>query len=73
PQISHREAVTPHDLAQALVDFAEQGIDLLIINGGDGTVQAVLTLLYTRKIFDQPPLLALLRAGTTSMLARDVG
>ena len=73
PQISHREAITPHDLAQALIDFAKQGIDLLIINGGDGTVQAVLTLLYTRKIFDQPPLLALLRAGTTSMLARDVG
>lgn len=73
PQILHHEAMTPLEVEQALVDFASHKIDLLIVNGGDGTVQAVLTLLYTRKIFPQPPILALLRAGTTSMLARDAG
>lgn len=73
PQILHHEAITPLEVEHALMALADHNIDLLIINGGDGTVQAVLTVLYTRKIFHQPPILALLRAGTTSMLARDVG
>ncbi len=73
PQILHHEAITPLEVEQALVEFAGRSVDLLIVNGGDGTVQAVLTVLYSRQVFDRPPILALLRAGTTSMLARDVG
>jgi hypothetical protein len=72
-QIHHGEAVTPAEVQAVLAGFAARDIDLLIVNGGDGTAQAVLTALYGQAIFARTPVLALLRAGTTSMLARDVG
>ncbi|MCK4507580.1 MAG: hypothetical protein KAU27_03495, partial [Desulfuromonadales bacterium] len=49
------------------------GVELVVINGGDGTVHAVLTTIGNGEVFARPPLLALLCAGTTSMLPRDVG
>lgn len=73
PHIHAAEATTPGELNAVLDDFAVRGIDLLIVNGGDGTVQAVLTSLLGQPGATPPPLLALLRSGTTSMLARDVG
>jgi len=74
PGIDHAEAVTPPDVRSALVEFAARGVNLIVVNGGDGTVQSVLTTLYGRNTpFTAPPLLALLEAGTTSMLAGDVG
>ena len=57
----------------AIRDFARQGVDLVVVNGGDGTIHAVLTALFTTEWPDHVPFLALLRAGTTSMIARDVG
>ena len=72
-EVTHREAFEPDSIFKALSDFSREGIELLVINGGDGTVQAVLTNLGNQKIFARPPLLSLLRAGTTSMLPRDVG
>jgi diacylglycerol kinase (ATP) len=73
PGIHHAEVVTPGEVNGVLADFSARNIDLLIVNGGDGTVQSVLTALYGRALFPRPPVLALLRAGTASMLARDVG
>jgi diacylglycerol kinase (ATP) len=73
PAIHSAEAVTPADVNAVLADFSGRNVDLLVVNGGDGTVQSVLTALYGREIFPRPPILALLRAGTASMLARDVG
>jgi len=71
--IHYGEAVTPDDINALLADFSARNIELLVVNGGDGTVQATLTALYCRSLFASPPILALLQAGTTSMLARDVG
>ncbi len=73
PGIHYAEAVTPADVDAVLAHFSGRNVDLLVVNGGDGTVQAVLTALYGRALSHRPPLLALLRAGTASMLARDVG
>jgi len=73
PQVSHREVQTPADVASALADFARREINLLVINGGDGTIQAALTVMHHRSPFERLPLLAVLRAGTTSMTAGDVG
>jgi diacylglycerol kinase (ATP) len=73
PGIHHAEVVTPADVKGALADFSGRNVDLLVVNGGDGTVQSVLTALYGRALSPRSPLLALLRAGTASMLARDVG
>ena len=73
PNVMQREAVTPDDVAVALADFARNGVELIVINGGDGTAQAALTAIGNDEIFLRPPLLSLLCAGTTSMLPRDVG
>jgi diacylglycerol kinase (ATP) len=73
PDTVHLEACEPESISGALSKFAQHGIDLIIINGGDGTIQATLTSLGNNDFFDRPPLLALLRSGTTSMLSRDIG
>lgn len=73
PDVLHREAFTLEGMTEAIAYFARNRVELIIINGGDGTAQAVLTLIDRAEIFPTPPLLALLRAGTTSMLPRDVG
>jgi len=48
-------------------------VQVLALDGGDGTAQMVLTELFRRSPFETPPLLALLPSGTTNMTARDVG
>ncbi len=73
PQVVHCDAQTPQDVLAALRDFANHEVDLVAVNGGDGTVQAVLTALFHHRPFETQPLLAVLQSGTTSMTARDVG
>jgi diacylglycerol kinase (ATP) len=73
PQVVHCDVQTPQDVLAALGDFARREVDLLTVNGGDGTVQAVLTTLFHHQLFETQPLLAVLQSGTTSMTARDVG
>ena len=73
PQVLHREVQTPADVTSALDDFSRQEVNIIVINGGDGTVQAALTVLYHHQPFETLPLLAVLKAGTTSMTAGDVG
>jgi len=72
-EVRRRDVETPADVTAALQDFARHEIDVVTINGGDGTVQAVLTAILGDRIFASPPLLAVLAAGTTSMIAGDVG
>ena len=73
PDVIQRDAFTQEGVAKALVDFSQSGVELVVVNGGDGTVQAALTSIGNNEIYSSPPLFALLCAGTTSMLARDVG
>jgi diacylglycerol kinase (ATP) len=73
PDICHREVQTPADVASALADFSRSEVEVLAVNGGDGTIQATLTALFHRRPFERMPLLAILRAGTDSVIARDVG
>ena len=74
PRVFQREVQTPNDVASALADFARREVNVLLVNGGDGTVQAVLTAIFYQKLFETMPLLAVLRsAGTTSMIAGDIG
>ncbi|RGP41971.1 hypothetical protein BPTFM16_02281 [Altererythrobacter insulae] len=59
-------------LPEALARLAERGIDLLVINGGDGTVRDVLTC--GEPIFgDDWPVVAVLPKGKTNALAVDLG
>jgi len=73
PDVTHREASDPASVTAALSDFSRNDVELIVVNGGDGTVHAVLTILGNDTVFARPPLLALLHSGTTSMLPRDVG
>jgi diacylglycerol kinase (ATP) len=63
----------PVEVAEALRGLARAGADAILINGGDGTVQAVLTSLFRDALFETLPWLAVLGGGTTSMIAGDVG
>lgn len=67
------EANNPDEIGPALTRLAEQGVELLAVAGGDGTVQSVLTHVMLREAFPQMPLLALVPTGSTNMTGGDVG
>ena len=71
----HVHIAQPRERGQlplALTEFAERGIDLLVINGGDGTVRDVLTC--GQAIFgDDWPAIAVLPKGKTNALTVDLG
>ena len=71
--IEHRVLADMADLLPALRDLAANDIELLVVNGGDGTLQAVLTAVLEDRPFDSLPLLAVLPRGMTNMSAYDVG
>ncbi len=74
PEVLQQEVQTPLDVSETLADFARREVNIVVINGGDGTVQAALTALFHKNCFETMPLLAVLRsAGTTSMIAGDIG
>lgn len=73
PRALHRVAASRDDIWAALAAFAALGVDVVAINGGDGTVHTVLDGLLDREIFDELPLLAVLPGGRTNMTANDVG
>jgi len=66
------EPMSPQALAGDLRRFAADGVELLVIDGGDGTVREVLTAL-PAAYGDKPPLLAVLASGKTNILAFDLG
>jgi hypothetical protein len=68
----HATPRTEHELAEVLQHFAREGVDLLVVNGGDGTLREVLTAL-PGAYGDSPPEIALLSAGKINLAARNVG
>ncbi|MEL7197938.1 MAG: diacylglycerol kinase family protein [Pseudomonadota bacterium] len=71
PNIHIAEPGDRSALPQALAKFAEQGIDLLAIDGGDGTVRDVLTC--GHDVFGKDwPVLAVLPRGKTNALAHNL-
>lgn len=73
PGIAFRDGSDPDSVAHALRGFAEHGVNAVAVSGGDGTVNAVLNVVFARNPFPLPPLFALLRGGTANVSARDVG
>ena len=62
----------PGDLAHGLRDFAERGVNLVVVDGGDGTIREVLSRL--PEAFDGCiPRLAITPTGKTNALALDIG
>ncbi len=60
-------------LPDILASLAARNVSTLFISSGDGTVQAIQTLLAENEIFERLPTLALLPHGTTNMTASTLG
>lgn len=74
PDIFHYEVEEVDQIAAALRTIALIKPKVLVINGGDGTVQATLTELYHGGHFgDNPPPVAVLPNGKTNLIAQDLG
>lgn len=73
PEIPHVETESGTHVHEALSTLAAYEIDILAVNGGDGTLQRVLTELLSSKTFTPVPLIVPLRGGRTNMIALDIG
>ena len=74
PYVAHAQTESAEDVPQALADLADREVELLMIYGGDGTLQHVLTELLKRRTFGESlPMIAPLRGGSTNMTALDLG
>lgn len=66
------EAVTAEQINEAVSAFGLQADDLLVVIGGDGTLQAALTVIMNQQPVAVPQVLVV-PAGTTNMSAADLG
>ncbi|HEX6740754.1 MAG TPA: diacylglycerol kinase family protein [Sphingomicrobium sp.] len=75
PDIFHYEVEHAHQVGEALRTIARVRPKVLVINGGDGTVQAALTEIYNGGHFPDcpPPPVAVLPSGKTNLIALDLG
>jgi len=74
PDVFHYEVEEIGQIARALEMIARVKPKVLVINGGDGTVQAALTELYHGGHFEgTPPPVAVLPNGKTNLIALDLG
>jgi diacylglycerol kinase (ATP) len=56
-----------------LFEMAQDGVSEIYISSGDGTVQAIQTILAERKMFQVMPRVCILPHGTTNLTATDIG
>jgi hypothetical protein len=74
PDVFHYEVEEIGQIAKALEMIARVKPKVLVINGGDGTVQSALTELYHGSHFEgTPPPVAVLPNGKTNLIALDLG
>jgi diacylglycerol kinase (ATP) len=69
----HQITESVADIAPALIALRDAGCEYLAINGGDGTVSAILGQALELAIFEDLPPVLILPAGTANMTASDVG
>lgn len=73
PEIPHVETENGEHVHEALATLARHDIDILAVNGGDGTLQHVLTEAVGNQAFARMPMIAPLRGGRTNIIALDIG
>lgn len=73
PDVIYRESTSADNIRPIIDEFKANEINLLIIIGGDGTVQSVLDHLFSRFDLITMPCLSIIPAGTTNMTAKDIG
>ena len=72
-EVIHRDARNANEIFDVMPEFARAETDVLVINGGDGTVGAVLTAVLRDGVFEKTPHFVLIPAGRTNAIAHDVG
>jgi hypothetical protein len=74
PDVFHYEVDEVAQIGNAIASIAMVKPKLIVVNGGDGTVQAALTEIYAGNYFDgPPPPVAVLPNGKTNLIALDLG
>ena len=73
PDVLHVETASASLVPEALADFEREGVELLVVNGGDGTLQRLLTELLSRDEGSWLPAIAPIRGGRTNVSAIDLG
>ena len=73
PEVAHRSFAQIGAMPAELAALAQGGIEHLVVNGGDGTVQAVVGELLDRSPFRTMPRVTLIGGGMTNVIAHDVG
>jgi hypothetical protein len=73
PHVEHVETEDTEALPEALAQLARRRVDLLVVNGGDGSVNHVLTEILENDLFERVPMIAPLRGGRTNMTGLDFG
>ena len=73
PNILHRVTQNADEIPLALQEFAQQGVNILAVNGGDGTTARVFSELLEQGPVARLPSVILLPGGTTNMNVGDVG
>ena len=74
PEVAHVETDSAGAVPEALAELARREVDLLVVNGGDGTIQHALSEVLSGDEFaGRIPMVAPLRGGRTNMSALDLG
>jgi diacylglycerol kinase (ATP) len=69
----HEETLDFDRVPEVMREFAEAGVQVLVMNGGDGTLQHALTYLFGPNAPGWRPMIAPIRGGRTNMVASDLG
>ena len=73
PQLVHHVTRSLADAAALLPQLAAERPDVLVINGGDGTIAATLGMILDHWPEGAPPLVMVLPGGTANMTVGDIG
>jgi hypothetical protein len=73
PGVTCREVTNASEIKAAVEALLKADVDLLVIVGGDGTVQGILCHLFSAHPLESWPILAIVPGGTTNMTALDLG
>jgi hypothetical protein len=73
PHVQHVVTHQPAEVESALQKFASDGLRVVAINGGDGTLSQLLTGLLGNRYFKNLPLVVMIPGGTANMHVQDIG
>lgn len=73
PEIKQIQAVNAIEFEQAVITVVNEKIEWLIVVGGDGTLQGVISCLFEYLPPEKWPEITIVPAGTTNMTALDLG